>query len=372
VWSRSATTRHLTPHFTGEQKDRPLDDRAGGAHRAERVKANRIRQGRAIATVVEVRTDGLFLDGELAIANLDIRSATMCLHEHGRHRVFARSRRLGESVELVLDRAASATRLVRELELAARRQPASLHVYHPRMAVVVAMVAGAVGQIAFPSPLVVVGVILVCLASSIVTRSRFVIGGDGLLVTRLGTSKRVAYGDLVSAEADGDGRRLRLRLRDGDEMWFDASYGRSGPMVELARSIQDAKSAAKEEQAHHPRTEARDGEDDAPPEPRTRLSRAGRPVRDWLDDLRRQAVQGYRDGYTPDEALWTLVEGSDSDPAERFAAGVVLHARHGIDVNARLRVVINDAPPRLRVALDTLARDDDEELERHAGHLAAE
>jgi hypothetical protein len=336
--------------------------------RAE-VKVERITQGRAIATVAEVRTDGLFLDGELVIACVDIRSATMRVEDRGSHRVLARSRRIGESVELVVERAASARRLVRELELASRRQLPSFHVYHPRMALVMAMVGGAVGQLAFPSPFVIVGVILAFLGSSSFTRSRFVIGRDGLLITRLRTSTRIAYEDLVSAESDADGRRLCLRLRAGDEMWFDASYGRSGPMAALARSIQDAKSAAKEEQAHHPRRIAR-VEEEASPAGIARLSRAGRPVRDWLVDLRRQAVQGYRDGYTPDEVLWTLVEGPDTDPTERFAAGVILRARRGAEVEARLRVALDDAPPRLRIALDTLTRDDDDdELERRAEQL---
>jgi hypothetical protein len=172
--------------------------------------------------------------------------------------------------------------------------------------------------------------------------SRIAVGLDGVLVTGTSKTRFFAYRDVDGARIDrGDvilvrGMRelLRLQLHGEDVTKRDAILERMNAAIARAK-------------------EAKEG---APAQIVSSSS---------ADKLARAAQGGadYREPALTRDQLWALVEGPEIDGAARRAAAAALAATGDAQERARLRVAAAQcAEPQIRVAIQTIAGDDDEEL----------
>ncbi len=94
------------------------------------------------------------------------------------------------------------------------------------------------------------------------------------------------------------------------------------------------------------------------------LRREGRSVAAWLGAVRPPAsdAASYRELALPKETFWEVLEDPTATPTERAAAAFALRKRLDAEGRTRLvRVAEDCAEPKLRVALESIASDDDED-----------
>ncbi len=186
-------------------------------------------------------------------------------------------------------------------------------------------------------------------------KATLVVGADGLLLARIGTKEFVRYQDLVKVEEDKRHPVLVLVRRTGRplELWVGAVDDES-PIARraLAKRIEDARAAAPTAQG----CRAEIGDLLAPGE---------RGVDAWLSGLRKLARgTGYRDAAVSSDQLWAIVSDPTKGASARAGAAFALRSNLDGEGRERLRVVAQAcAEPKLRVALDAAAGEEEEALE---------
>lgn len=198
------------------------------------------------------------------------------------------------------------------------------------------------------------------IALPVLLPQRVEVGRDGVLLRWLSKRRFIPFGAIETALASElgvvlfleGGKRLEIRLTqkvDGarDERSRLLSRIREG-MVVQAEIIR-----AEEE---------------------VLFVRGERDLDAWLRDMRALGsgdAGGYRTIAIPRERLWEIVESPAADPSAREGAALALHAMLDEDERERLRALVDTtALPRLRVALDGVARETDEVRLRVALDLA--
>ncbi|HEY2370050.1 MAG TPA: hypothetical protein VGH87_26815 [Polyangiaceae bacterium] len=104
----------------------------------------------------------------------------------------------------------------------------------------------------------------------------------------------------------------------------------------------------------------------------TLVARGGQALDEWMKRLTAIAnpATSYRALAVPAESFWRVLEDPAADPTARVGAAMALRQRLDDDGRARIRVVAeNSVHPKVRVALDALAADRDEELREALGEL---
>jgi hypothetical protein len=96
------------------------------------------------------------------------------------------------------------------------------------------------------------------------------------------------------------------------------------------------------------------------------LDPEARATKEWVASLRDpQHVETFRRGELDAAQLWRIVEDGDVEPAHRAAAAIALSHSLKDDDKARLRVAASaSAEPKLRVALEAAADDDEPAMTR--------
>jgi hypothetical protein len=87
------------------------------------------------------------------------------------------------------------------------------------------------------------------------------------------------------------------------------------------------------------------------------IGRVGRSHREWLDELRRVGGADYRTAHVERDGLWSVVESSESVPAERVAAAIALRSTASNEDRARLDAIADGlARPKLGDHIRRIAR----------------
>jgi hypothetical protein len=226
------------------------------------------------------------------------------------------------------------------------------------LAVVVSLAAIAV--FGFRTKPILVSVAWLALSSAalaalmVLTRSAEVdVGTDGIAVRWFGRRRFLPARSIadVRVESRMGASVLIVALRDGTFERIPCASGPDGADAVLSR--------AREAIAVFAGSEARLAT--------AQLARGGRPVEEWLADLRALGAGAttLRSAPLPPEHLWRVVEAASAQAEERVAAAFALSAREGDEARARFRVASQTvADGRLRVALEAAAGGDEAELER--------
>ena len=199
------------------------------------------------------------------------------------------------------------------------------------------------------------------------TRVRWVVGNDGLLVRRgLGKPRFVPYADIEALEVAG--AKLTVGLRDSTRLTLksrDDSKETALPVIgagAMKARIEEARTRAAAVTA-----ESRDVT--------AELARGDRALGAWIESLSGLVDRpaSYRVAAVPRERLWSALE-DVTQPAEvRAAAAVALRTRLAEDEKPRLRIAASAcASPRLRVALEAAEREDDAKLAEALDEVHAE
>ena len=222
----------------------------------------------------------------------------------------------------------------------------------PSFTAIVSLVGAAWLRMGLPQ-FAVIGAALMALSVLALIPTRVTLGSDGLLLRWLGREQFVKLSDI---EDVGEWRGfVRLRLRGRREA-FDipvAMWRVHSPLVAFDVAILAGRIR-----------EAIRAQHKGPPFDTTLLERSSRAVPDWLASLRQLTTQtgAYRAALHAED-LWHVLEDPSALPSARGAAAVVLGRSLDERGRAKLRVLSeSSAVPKLRVALQAVARDDDAAL----------
>lgn len=315
----------------------------------------------------DVRADrsGLHLSRQLLVKRDAIRAA----HVHRAGRVFVRLVEGHRPIDVFVDGAAEADRLIAALGLAPpqtivrhRVSDGTARQVRIRAAAIVAVAA----TLCLPlfCVLVFVGVgaaaagaaILLAVYTIVILRLNLTlfVGADGLRVQRLLSASRFFhYADMASITRDGP--NLTLRLRDGRTLTISAGATGAFTRALLGTDIEYEIDGLVRHVAARIDAQGTEGA----PHIREALARGERQTQDWLEALR-----GYSNDRTtfrtlapPPDAFWAVVEDSTAPATARLGAAVALHPELDDDGRLRLRLAAAAcAEPRLRLALERAAR----------------
>ena len=212
--------------------------------------------------------------------------------------------------------------------------------------------------------LVALGATVLPLTLMLVTRTRWVIGADGLLVRRgFGRRRFVAYPEIAKLAVEG--AVLAVVLRDGTQVALtsaDDTKETSRPVVgshALATRIERACARAAERRSTVDVAAA--------------LARGDRDVGSWMKSLREllDRPATYRVAPVPRDHLWTALEDVRQPAEVRAAAAAALQPALAEHEVPRLRVAASAcASPRLRVALEAAGAKDEMRLEEALEEIA--
>jgi len=200
---------------------------------------------------------------------------------------------------------------------------------------------------------IALGAISALFASFIPTRVRA--GSDGLLLQWARTERFIAFRDVARVdqyEEKANGfmaNGVRLTLRDGS---YKNIMGRSrDECEELVATIGRAWS-------QHAAWAKQIASVDVS------LERGAQSLSEWVRNLRTMADGAPRAASIPRDQLFRIAENPATPPTQRIAASIAAASENREDVKARIsRLAVATANPRLRVALEALANNDDTELE---------
>jgi hypothetical protein len=240
----------------------------------------------------------------------------------------------------------------------------------PTYAIPFVLILMALGMLGFFKLFVLAFVALIVMT---LVPSRVAIGTDGIAVRWFGHTRYFPRSQIIDVSAYRvGGRRQRegialtiepgktVRIPVEDVRRRDGSGEKLAMMMERIREAMDLDTSTAAE------TRARANHRQASTDIVSRIRRDGRDVREWIRALRTlgaEADASHRVAAIPREALWQLVDDAASPAASRAAAAVALGTD---DPVARIRIADAaraTAEPRLRVALESVARgatDDDE------------
>ncbi|HEY2365201.1 MAG TPA: hypothetical protein VGH87_02405, partial [Polyangiaceae bacterium] len=185
-------------------------------------------------------------------------------------------------------------------------------------------------------------------------RSTVLVGPDGIRVVspwRL-VRKFISFADVARAEASAWGVTLTLKSEKTIEL-------RTAAQAKTKDETRDALVARVN--AGIASLVARGPSVDAA----ALVARGGRAIDEWMKALAAIAnpKASYRAPSVPVESFWRVLEDPAADPTARVGAAMALRKQLDDEGRARVRVVAeNSAHPKVRVALDALAGDRDEEL----------
>lgn len=176
------------------------------------------------------------------------------------------------------------------------------------------------------------------------------VGTDGVVLRSLGRRRFVRFDRIREVTATSLG--VELALDDGHDLEIRMTQKANGATAQVERllsAIEEARAAfvalaRSEEEAF--------------------LARGERDLDTWMREMRalgEPSGAGYRALAIPHDRLWDIVQNASADPSAREGAALALRASlddHGREVLAE--VVASTASPRLRVALDAVARTDDD------------
>jgi hypothetical protein len=181
------------------------------------------------------------------------------------------------------------------------------------------------------------------------------VGVDGVLVRWLTYERFIPHGEIRTAEVHvrgwGRSRRLlvELGLESGEiyKIPITLFHWHRDKAKLLAQRILEAKAA------HDSGAEVEDS---------ALLLRRGRDVQQWLDSLRTVTERAtHRSAPMKRDRLWRFVEDPSCDPTTRAAAAVALGAGLSGPERKRIQAVAQaSAAPRLRIALDAVAANEDD------------
>jgi hypothetical protein len=178
-------------------------------------------------------------------------------------------------------------------------------------------------------------------------RVTLTLGNDGIYLEERSSNRFIPFADLVRVTRGASG--LTLRARGAPLLVLHAARpeGDQG-LGDLVDRIEEARVAAGGLPA------------DAP----LAFERGHRSIPEWMSELRGLLKRdGYRESSVDPPRLWAMVESPALEPSHRAAAAVALRDHLGTEGKARLRVAAEAcASPKVRVALEAAAEDDDEKL----------
>jgi hypothetical protein len=171
------------------------------------------------------------------------------------------------------------------------------------------------------------------------------LGADGLRIRTILADEFVAYREIADAHARGDA--LHLVLRDGRECTFPLTHPTR--TAEVIARITQAIAAAPAATAD---AEAASLLRDVAGDKASKVTA--------LRELGAEDASTYRETRLPRERLWELFEDPHVEGVTRTRAAVALSGALEPNERERMRVAIDaTVSPKVRVALDTIAREDD-------------
>jgi len=184
------------------------------------------------------------------------------------------------------------------------------------------------------------------IALPMVLPQKIAIGDDGILLRWAGRRRFVPFGLLRDARPTALG--VELELDDDREIEIRLTH-RSDAEAARRSTILERIEAGLE---HHRALE--------PAEDEALLTRGERDLEAWLQEMSMLGTAdayGYRTIAIPRERLWAVLENPGADPSARQGAALALRARLDDDERERLvSIGQKTASPRLRVAIDAVAR----------------
>ena len=191
---------------------------------------------------------------------------------------------------------------------------------------------------------------------------RVSVGADGIRVKSLVQHARfVPFSAIESARTDGT--NITIRLHDGESIRIHSPAGANAKKhgllarpIALSDRVHEARKLVDRIEEQLAARRAR-GNVDAPA-----FARAGRKTGEWLREVAgaTDATATYRTPAVPPEELWRIVEDTAASPTARAGAAAALRKDLDGDGRLRLRAAADAcAAPRLRIALETVASDDD-------------
>jgi hypothetical protein len=350
---------------------------------------------------LRVTADGIYADGKRLLARDEIRSARVY---PGRvEGAFVRLERrnvLKGPIDLQVWSLDEGRKLLRALGMDASQTASSFAIAAPSIAhfrrrlhatwgTLAAIVVGlpTLAMLGFRGG----GFALACVAAFIayatiilrmVKTASVVVGADGVYVRWLWEKQFIPIHDIVRAEVVdepiGYGMYaivVRIHRRSGEPVDLMSARGRAdvvGPFQRVADLVR-ARAAGLAERideavlgAGRGTSSARDLE---------QLDRGGRAIGDWVAALRglRGKIATFREQATGGiDALWRVLEDADAAPEQRVAAAVALSPDLDPGGRERLRIVAQaTVSPKLRIALEAAAEDDDERLVRALEEVSA-
>jgi hypothetical protein len=176
------------------------------------------------------------------------------------------------------------------------------------------------------------------------------VGSDGLVLRSLGRRRFVRFDRIRAVMPTSLG--VELQLDDGRELEIRLTQTANGATTKVERLV----SAIEEGRTAFAKL--------ARSEEEALLARGGRDLDTWLREMRAigdESGGGYRALAVPPERLWEIVRNPSADPSAREGAAVALRAALDEDGKRVLAEVIETtASPRLRVALEAVAKVEDE------------
>jgi hypothetical protein len=191
--------------------------------------------------------------------------------------------------------------------------------------------------------------------------AKIVVGADGVLVRWLWQKRFIPMSELRLITRE-ENRGIRFHLQSGEEIVVQTS-ARARTEGQVTIEHREAVFARVNEALATFRN--RDGAASAS----ALVGRGTRSKIEWLEALKKLAGVGtrgggYRDAALRDDDLWRLVEDPSAAPDVRAGAAFVLRGSLDDAGRARVRVAAEaTASPKLRFALDEVAKDDAAELE---------
>jgi hypothetical protein len=308
------------------------------------------------------------LEGESLIRVQELDGAWVAPHTELTKVILSPKRGRGMEIELRVHGEEDARRIVQRLGLDVDRRAVSKKVRSPIAAhtlplvIMLSQVATLGRRFIAPNgplplwtmPVVVVIMLLWLIAAS--TSRDVLVGRDGIRIRWLGRTRFVPHRSIAKVETtdrgvvvhtvDGEAIDLALRPRTKkvNDAWRDEAFALRD-RIERARR--------------------RDEGDGGAPDAKL-LDPEARATKEWVASLRDpQRVETFRRGELDAAQLWRIVEDGDVEPAHRAAAAIALSPALKDEDKARLRVAASaSAEPKLRVALEAAADDDEPAMTR--------
>lgn len=319
---------------------------------------------------VHADREGIVVGKKLLLARRDIESMWIEELRDGTQRVHFAAKRARDDLALLVENDAGARALIEALDLQHDRHAATFAVESaplrtPLMQQLVrAMIwmgglalSSAVVYFAIQSAFIGFLLVPVLLVYSMILRrmrstTRVAIGDDGLVVRAHGALQQIPLNAITKITKTQEKREVVL---DVDR---SANAKAQNLLLRFAGNAAEEKANAFVKRARAAQIHLREQDDAESQGMRASLfARAGRPIPQWLEDLRRVggggAAEGYRECALPDEELWRILEHPAADSSARAGALIALRSR--LDELGRIRIAQiagATAHQDLRAALD--------------------